>query len=694
MSLEFGDLQLHATGGLGEVYRATEKETSRKVALKFIRNNFTWDEEIRKRFLMEAEITARLEHPGVVPVHGLGVTTGNRPFYAMRFVEGETLDDAIRRHYKGDRETGEKATTAAARSLEFRSLLQRFVSVCNTMAYAHNRGIVHRDIKPHNILLGRFGETLVVDWGLAIPVNRDEEMKASGEQTLHVHSKFGSGGKEDSGASSGSGAGTPAYMSPEQAAGSLNIGPASDIYSLGATLFKILTGVAPFHGDPFLVMQQVTQGDFSPPSIVGEHVPKPLDAICLKAMSKDPAARYRTALEMAADVEHYLGDEAVSALPENAFQGAARWARHHRGVVASLLVSLLLLTLGGVGVAISYGRQAQRESQLRGQAVAAQESEHDLREDSLQASAEFAASSIANQIDIRWRVLEKEAGDLRLPGWLKKINENPADESAWAPLQEWMDRMLPQHANVLCRNWNVNCKDGTQVARFPSHYEDGRRYGSLGKKFAYRDYFHGRGRDFDDEQDIARPPLTQPVHLSTVLESFNDATLTVIFSVPIRDPETGETIGVFGMSVELGEFADLKVRLPEGQNVLLVDTRQYFMQRKYPEQHSESGEGLVLHHADMQNLEDLKSLPHIPPQILTRMRSAKEAREKNPTSEGEARFLLDETYRDPLSTDESQHWMAAFAPVTVKSRPQTLRDTGWYVIVQQAQGITQPVAGR
>ncbi len=171
------------------VFEGSDVRLHRNVALKFMHSHLAEMPWARERFLLEAEITGRLDHPGIVPVHGLGMTEAQRPFYAMRFIRGETFDLAIHRYHQPL-----TAQSASDRSLEFRALLTRFISVCNTLAYAHNCGIVHRDIKPDNIMLGRYAETLVVDWGLALAVDRDEKAKRSGEATLMPNSGSQAGG--------------------------------------------------------------------------------------------------------------------------------------------------------------------------------------------------------------------------------------------------------------------------------------------------------------------------------------------------------------------------------------------------------------------------------------------------------------------------------------------------------------------
>ena len=219
----------HAQGGLGAVFVAMDSELNREVALKQILEKYAHDTVSRQRFVAEAEITGGLEHPGVVPVYGLGRDADGRPYYAMRFIKGHSLKVAIERFHAG----------AGAGELELRKLLRSFVDVCNAIEYAHSRGVIHRDVKPSNIIVGKHGETLVVDWGLAKAVGRVDP--SGGERELAPSL---SGASETA---PGSALGTPSYMSPEQSRGELEqLGPRTDVYSLGATLYSLLTGKAPF----------------------------------------------------------------------------------------------------------------------------------------------------------------------------------------------------------------------------------------------------------------------------------------------------------------------------------------------------------------------------------------------------------------------------------------------------------------
>jgi serine/threonine-protein kinase len=324
----------HAQGNLGRVSIALDAELRREVALKEIQPHLADDPGSRARFLLEAEVTGRLEHPGVVPVHGLGTDRDGRPYYAMRYVKGETLKEAIDAFHRANAATKRQS---AERTVGLRKLLSRFVAVCEAIHYAHSRGVIHRDLKPSNILLGPCGETLVVDWGLARLVGRPD-IASTGEETLKP--ELGSGSTETR---TGAAIGTPAYMSPEQAAGQLDeVGPRSDIFGLGATLYALLTGRAPIQQSGFLdALRQAQRGEILPPRKVNRRVPKPLEAIVLKAMAFAPADRYASAQALAGDLERWLADEPVSALREGILSRTARWQRKHPGWVAAIVAMIL-----------------------------------------------------------------------------------------------------------------------------------------------------------------------------------------------------------------------------------------------------------------------------------------------------------------------------------------------------------------
>jgi serine/threonine protein kinase/Flp pilus assembly protein TadD len=363
-------LRPHARGGLGEVFVALDQEVHREVALKEIHDEHAHDPPSRARFLLEAEITGGLEHPGVVPVYGLGTYEDGRPYYAMRLIRGESLRDAVGRFHAADGPDRDPAE----RRLALRRLLGAFIAVCKTVGYAHNRGVLHRDLKPANVMVGPYGETLVVDWGLAKPVGRGEAPHGA-EETLRPPSAGADGPTE-----AGTVLGTPSYMSPEQAAGRLDrLGPASDVYSLGATLYHLLTGQAPVEGaNPLDLLERVRQGAWRPPRLVKPDVPRALDAVCRKAMAADPADRYPGALALADDLEHWLADEPVSAYREPARERLGRWGRRHKPLVSgaaallvaavvSLAVGLALLERANARTRAQYQRAEQNYAEAQAQ---------------------------------------------------------------------------------------------------------------------------------------------------------------------------------------------------------------------------------------------------------------------------------------------------------------------------------------
>jgi len=350
----FRIVRAFSRGGLGQVSLARDQELNRDVALKEILPKHADNPEARQRFLVEAEITGSLEHPGVVPVYGLGQYADGRPFYAMRFIRGDDLQRAIDDFHQHPR--------APDRELRFHQLLGRFVDVCNAIEYAHNRCVLHRDLKPGNIMLGKYGETLVVDWGLAKAIGPLAASTDAAEQPVRPVAA-----EESTATQLGRIVGTPAYMSPEQAMGRIDqLGPATDIYSLGATLYQLLTGSAPFaFAASDSLLDDVRMGLFPAPRSIRADVPRALEAICLKAMARQAGDRYASARELADDVERYLADEPVHAYAEPTLARLWRWMRRHRaavlGAAAVLTVTAIALAVG----VILLDAANRREQRLR-----------------------------------------------------------------------------------------------------------------------------------------------------------------------------------------------------------------------------------------------------------------------------------------------------------------------------------------
>jgi serine/threonine-protein kinase len=381
--LRFRILRPHARGGLGEVFVARDEELRREVALKEIRGNRADDPESRARFLLEAEVTGGLEHPGIVPVYGLGTYADGRPYYAMRFIKGDTLHDAIKRFHN----PSAKSAGAGERSVQLRKLLGRFLDVCNAMEYAHSRGVLHRDLKPGNIMLGKYGETLVVDWGLAKPQGVADATGGSPEGALRPGSA-----SAVTPTLAGGAVGTPEYMSPEQAEGrSELLGPASDVYGLGATLYCLLTGHAPCRGeDTGSVLRQVQRGEFPRPRAVDPGIPAVLEAVCLKAMALKPEDRYASPRALADDVEDFLADEPVTAYRDPLALRLARWGRRHRTLVtagAALLLTATAALAVGLLVVNAEKNETARARQRTQEALDQVSAEKERAEEALAAKA-------------------------------------------------------------------------------------------------------------------------------------------------------------------------------------------------------------------------------------------------------------------------------------------------------------------
>jgi tRNA A-37 threonylcarbamoyl transferase component Bud32 len=309
MRARFTRVREHARGGSSRIWIARDNDLNREVVIKELSETLANDPAARQRFLKEAQITSQLEHPNIVPIHGLGYRSGDdTPFLIMRYVRGQELRQAIQEYHSHHRD-----------DQELRWLLRAFVGACRGVAFAHSRGVLHRDPKPSNILLGVSGEVFVVDWGLAKILGEPGAQEATPRVTLTEWA-------DPQHTLQGTVIGTPAYMAPEMAQGHDDLVDArTDVYVLGAGLFELLTGRPPYLGQsPIDVVRAIVTSDPPRARSVNPSVPAALDAICARAMARQPEHRYPSASELGADVERWLGGESVSVHHESFLK---RWWR-------------------------------------------------------------------------------------------------------------------------------------------------------------------------------------------------------------------------------------------------------------------------------------------------------------------------------------------------------------------------------
>jgi tetratricopeptide (TPR) repeat protein/tRNA A-37 threonylcarbamoyl transferase component Bud32 len=336
----------------------------REVALKELRPDRA-DPGFWGRFVREAQVTGQLEHPGIVPVYEVGRRPeDNQPFYTMRFVRGRTLKDAIAAYHQ-------RSKSKEAGPLELRELLGAFVQVCQAVGYAHSRGVLHRDLKPHNVALGDYGEVMVLDWGLAKVLS---EPGAAGADASTLGLPVAPTAEQEP-TQAGAVLGTPPYMAPEQAGGRLDLIDArTDVYGLGAVLYHLLTGEPPFGGKdtPEVLGRVLSDPPRRPRELIGD-VPRALEAVCLQALAKRREDRYPSAKALAEEVVRWLADAPVSAYRDPLTVQLTRWARRHRTAVttgaALLLTAALALAVGLVAVNAEKNNTA-RAKQATEQALA------------------------------------------------------------------------------------------------------------------------------------------------------------------------------------------------------------------------------------------------------------------------------------------------------------------------------------
>jgi len=434
-------------GGLGTVWLAVDSTLNRYVAVKEILGHAERNSAAVARFRREAEITGRLDHPGIVPVHALSDDDdGGRLFYVMRFLGNDTLEDAIREYHER-RESGQ------ASAMDLHRLLSAFVSVCQAIAYAHSRRVMHRDLKPQNIALDSFSQVIVLDWGLAKSLDMDDPQVFSAAAT------------EDKPADNldvtvaGQVTGTPIYMAPEQAAGRIDeIDERTDIYGLGAILFCILTGYAPHElsqeslaadsGMPHL-LEMIVDGPRTNPRKLNPSTPPALEAICLKAMAPDRYARYQTASALAEDVQRWMADEPTSVLTEPVSKRIRRWSATHSRLSWFLALLAAATLVSGVFVGFSTYQYRLSARQLRLEHAA------DITRD-LRGRLSYEVETLSDHV----RLISSLPA---IQGVLDPANRGKQDESSLQRLNQTLRQLLDVDASYLAISLWVKFDESNRI---------------------------------------------------------------------------------------------------------------------------------------------------------------------------------------------------------------------------------------
>jgi len=326
-------------GGMGVILNAYDTDIRREVAMKVITGRKSESREFLERFVEEAQVQGQLEHPNICPVHELGVDGDGRIYFTMKMVKGSSLAEIIKQAQEETQEARESGRTAGQRSLT--DTLHIFLKICDGIAYAHSKGVIHRDLKPDNIMVGDFGEVYVMDWGLAKIIGRDDVIRD------HLVITDRSEDTKEMKTMSGSVVGTPSYMPPEQSRGVVEeMDERSDIYSLGAVLYELVSLKRPFTGrNPWEILEKALEEKPPAPSQLSPEltIPPELDSMVLKCLKKQKSDRYQSIQELKHDIELFLSGRPIGAMEYNLWQVFRKWVERNRVLAASVITVLLVI---------------------------------------------------------------------------------------------------------------------------------------------------------------------------------------------------------------------------------------------------------------------------------------------------------------------------------------------------------------
>jgi serine/threonine-protein kinase len=612
---KFGDFELIeriAQGGMGVVYKARDNTLGRTVALKMIlAGRFANDAEVQ-RFRHEAEAAANLDHSNIVPIYEIDECEG-RQYFTMKFIEGGSLAAHMKKYSRD--------AVATARML---------ATVARAVHHGHRRGVLHRDLKPQNILIDETGQPHVTDFGVAKRITA-EHNNLTQEGTV---------------------IGTPAYMAPEQASGQVQgITVEADVYSLGAILYEIITGRAAFQAEsPLQLLRAVIDEQPVRPRQIDPNIDRDLETICLKCLEKDRKQRYRSAEELADELTRYANGEPVKAYPVGPAMRLWRWARRNPALAGGAVATLATL-LAVVIAALTVARQ--RESQLMEEA----------RRGNLW-SARTAAISFLWQLDQFSRTIEKQADDPALIALLRDRDFGGA--------RRWLVELSHRHgADEGFESWFLQDGSGAAIGRAPEKME------LVGRDFSARDYYVGARRHIGAHGPAA-------VHVSRVFRSEADGLYKFALSAPVwvSGQTTPQLLGVITATMTTASTMGSLRLNDERREAVLVGR----IDPSVREAEASAPYRILVHPAYHRRDEAapldnrrLQSLPRpnpdapelqLSPAAAPRPRAA-------PSIGASVEGMTDDFYTDPMSQRDSRYggrWLAAFAPVG---------NTEMVVIVQQ-----------